>query len=139
MKDNDNSPREIQENIKAGKAAKVDWFKDNTSTAKIAATLAAMANSMGGFVYVGIGPTGKIEGVRDTATTIDTVLEAALTLEPSLIIPLPKTVTMEEKSVVLVYIPPGMPNVYGQDGHFMHREGARNVGLKAVRVTPFDD
>ncbi len=130
MKDKDNIPREIQQHVTNGKTAKIDWFKENTPPTKIAATLAAMANTMGGIVYIGIGPTGIIEGIRDAASTTDTVLEAALTLEPSLIIPLPQTVTVEEKSVVCVHIPPGMPNVYGQDGHFMKREATRNVGLK---------
>jgi ATP-dependent DNA helicase RecG len=132
--DKDNLPREIQQKITNGKSALFDWFKDNTPTNKIAATLAAMANSMGGIVCVGVGPTGIIEGVREPATTTDTILEAAISLEPSLIIPLPRTVIVADKTIITVYVPPGMPNVYGQNGHFMRREDTRNVGLKPTTL-----
>ncbi|MEL6151275.1 MAG: ATP-binding protein, partial [Chloroflexota bacterium] len=120
--------------VQGGKQATVDWFKEDTSVDTLAATLGAMANSTGGTLLVGVGPTGLIDGVRNTAATIDTVLEAALKLEPSLIIPMPRIVTINERDTICVQIPAGMPNVYGLDGRYLRRENTTNVGLKPTEL-----
>jgi len=124
------SPEDILQSIRSGKTASVDWFKEHASKSRIAATLAAMANSVGGHIYIGVGPTGIITGIKSPETTIDRVLEAALTLQPSLIIPLPRRMTVNGKTIINIQIPRGMPNVYGQDGTFLRRDGTKNVGLR---------
>lgn len=120
---------DIRAIIEGGKKADCDWFKEETPTEKIALVLGAMANSLGGTLLLGIGPTGMIEGVQAVEPTIDRVLEAALTLSPVLIIPMPRTLDIEGKSVVVVTVPPGMPNVYALEGRYLRRDGTANVGL----------
>ncbi|MEO0563648.1 MAG: RNA-binding domain-containing protein, partial [Chloroflexota bacterium] len=128
--------QDIRQRISNGKTENTDWFKDTINQhEKLAATMAAMANSpAGGTIFIGVGVTGRIEGVRDSAATIDHILEAALSLQPPLIIPLPLITRLGDKQITAVHIPPGMPNVYGQDGRFMHREGTQNVGLRPTTL-----
>ncbi len=128
------TPGDIAKLILAGKRADVDWFKETSPADKIAATLGAMANTAGGLVIVGVGPTGMVEGIQDVTATADQLLEATLLLEPALIIPMPQHLTLDGKAVVCAHVPPGMPNVYGLEGHFMRRSGAKNIGLKTEEL-----
>lgn len=125
---------ELKKLIALGRATKADWFKETTTTGKIATLLGAMANTLGGTVIMGVGPTGKVEGVSNPDKAIDRILQAALQLQPALIIPIPRPVKLDEKTVIVVRIPAGMPNVYGLDGRYMRREGAQNVGLKPMEL-----
>lgn len=120
---------DIQTLIQRGKSADADWFKADTPTEKIALVLGAMANSLGGTLMLGVGPTNMIDGVPNPSQTIDRVLEAALSLSPALIIPMPRTITIEGKKIVVVTVPPGMPNVYALEGRYLRRDGVANVGL----------
>jgi hypothetical protein len=70
---------------------------DGAPLEAMASTLAAMANTQGGSLVVGVsGPAGTVVGVRDTDQAQDRVLQAALSLEPPLIIPLPRVIRMNE-------------------------------------------
>lgn len=116
--------------IASGKNERADWFKEGTHTNRLAVTLAAMANSHGGTLLIGIGPTNKVDGVKNVRGTIDQLLETALSLDPPLIIPIPQVFTVEGKSIINVKIPHGMPNVYSQDGRYVRRDGVKNIGIK---------
>jgi ATP-dependent DNA helicase RecG len=116
--------------IQGGRSARVDWLNEGAPLELMAATLTAMANSQGGMLLMGIGPTASLIGVRDVDSAIDRVLQAALSIDPPLIIPLPRVVRLSERPVVVVHIPPGMPHVYAFDGRFLFRQGTENAALK---------
>jgi len=129
------SVEDIWQAIKIGRSSNIDWFSEQTPPASLAATLAAMANSQGGTVLMGVaGPTATPVGVRDTETTIDRVLQAALSIEPPLIIPLPRVMLLKGQSIVIVSIPQGMPHVYSFDGRYLQRQGENNVPLKPIEL-----
>jgi len=124
-------PAELGLTLKAGRSAHLDWLSDNAPIDHIASTLTAMANSHGGTLVIGVlGPAGTVVGVKDVENTIDRVLQAALSVEPSLIIPMPRSTHLRERPVVVVHIPPGMPHVYAHDGRYLFRQGAENAALK---------
>ena len=121
--------------IKVGRGTRVDWFSDQTPVSAIATAMAAMANTQGGIVVMGIaGPTGSALGVRDTEAAVDRLLQAALSVEPSLIMPLPRAIKHRGLSFILAHIPPGMPNVYSLDGRYLVRTDGENVPLKPVAL-----
>jgi ATP-dependent DNA helicase RecG len=121
---------DILDLLRAGRSAVLDWLPGRTPVSDIAATLTAMANAHGGTVLLGVGPRAdRPVGVENTETTINLVLEAALSIEPSLIIPLPQLVQVQGSSMVVVQIPRGMPYVYSLDGRYLTREEAANVPL----------
>ena len=62
---------------------------------------------------------------------IDHILEAALRLDPVLIIPIPMTSVIDGYTIVVVNIPSGMPNVYNLNGRYLKRDGDKNIGLKS--------
>jgi ATP-dependent DNA helicase RecG len=125
------SPDDLWQSIKKGRTARLDWLGENAPIDSIAATLTAMANSRGGTLVVGVlGPTGTLVGIRDMDNVIDRVLQAALSIDPSLIVPMPQPVQMRDRPVLIVRVPERMPHVYALDGRYLYRQGAENATLK---------
>ncbi|MFO7322502.1 MAG: ATP-binding protein [Chloroflexota bacterium] len=117
--------------IKGGRNARTDWMSESTSVEALATTMVAMANSQGGVIVLGVvGPTATVIGVRDPESAVDRVLQAALAIEPPLIIPMPKVRHLKTRPVVVAYVPRGMPHVYSLDGRYLYREGVNNTALK---------
>jgi ATP-dependent DNA helicase RecG len=125
------STEQIRQMLEAGRGIKLDWLAPEAAPETIAASMAAMANSQGGVVLLGVqGDTPRVMGVDKEDEAIDRTLQAALSLEPALIIPLPQVVMVDEKRVVIVQIPSGMPSIYALDGRYMRRVEAENHTLK---------
>ena len=128
---------DIQMKIASGRGEQVDWLDEEVSSDAIARTLAAMANSQGGILFIGITSaevseepsTPHINGVNNISDAIDRVLMAALSLSPRLIIPMPHAVEVSGKQVIVVRVSEGMPHTYAVDGQYLHRDGKENAGL----------
>jgi ATP-dependent DNA helicase RecG len=121
---------DVLELLKAGRSDVLDWLPGRALVGDIAATLTAMANAHGGTVLLGVAPrSDRPVGVDDAENAINQVLEAALLIEPPLIIPLPQTVRVQGSSMVVVLVPRGMPYVYALDGRYLTREGTDNIPL----------
>jgi ATP-dependent DNA helicase RecG len=117
--------------VRLGRHERLDWLGEGAALESIATTLTALANSQGGWLVVGIvGHQPSLNGVRDAEMVIDRVLQAALMIDPTLIVPLPRIVRAQERSFVMVQIPAGMPHVYAYDGRYLTRVGADNTALK---------
>ncbi|MCB9449866.1 MAG: putative DNA binding domain-containing protein [Anaerolineaceae bacterium] len=125
------TPDDVLRLAKSDRGNHTDWLADGCSAPQVAAVLAAMANGQGGTLLLGVtGEPGVITGVRHAAEMVDCVLQAALSIEPPLIIPLPEVVRTSGKAVVVVSVPPGMPQVYAFDGRYLTRVGVQNIPLK---------
>lgn len=117
--------------LQKGRSTQLDWFSEQASATHIATAMAAMANTRGGTLVIGVvGPTASPLGVRDTETIIDRVLQAALAIEPPLIIPMPRIIQMKGQDIILVQLPQGMPHVYSLEGRYLRREHTENIPLK---------
>lgn len=125
------SSEDLWQIVKSGRSERLDWLSENAPLDTMATILTAMANSQGGTLVLGIiGPAATVVGVRDSGNAIDRVIQAALSVEPPLIIPMPRTVPLKDKQVILAHIPPGMPHVYALDGRYLSRQGIDNIALK---------
>lgn len=123
---------ELQSLISGGRRAEVDWLPGDAPVRDIAPILAALANSQGGTLLLGLDPaTGALEGVDDAEAAIERVLQATLDITPPLIIPLAEKMIAGERTLVAVNIPRGLPYVYAYDGRFLARQEACNVPLDA--------
>jgi ATP-dependent DNA helicase RecG len=121
---------DVLELLKVGRSEVLDWLPGRALVGDIAATLTAMANAHGGTVLLGVTPrSDKPVGVDDAENAVDQVLEAALSIEPPLIIPLPQTIRVQGSPMVVVLVPRGMPYVYALDGRYLTREGTENMPL----------
>lgn len=114
----------------AGRNDTVDWLPGRAPVSDIATTLAAMANAHGGTLLLGVTPrTDKPAGVDDAENAVNRVLEAALAIQPPLIIPLPQQVQVKGSPMVVVQVPRGMPYVYALEGRYLTRQGGMNTPL----------
>lgn len=117
--------------IENGRGAMLEWFSEQTPIDMLAACMSAMANRLGGTILLGVaGPTGSVLGVRNAEATVDQVLQAALRVEPALIIPMPRALTVRGQTVIRIHIPQGMPHIYAVDGRYLQRHDDSNRPLK---------
>lgn len=116
--------------LSGGRSEVLDLLPGRAPVSDIAITLTAMANTRGGTLLLGIAPrSDKPIGVDDTDNAVNRVLEAALSIDPPLIIPLPQMFQIKGNPMVAVQVPRGMPYVYALDGRYLAREGTDNVPL----------
>jgi ATP-dependent DNA helicase RecG len=125
---------DIVNTIKTGRNPELDWIDGNAASDDIATALAAMANSQGGTLLIGVdddddGQQPLITGVDDAQHTIEKVLQAAISLNPKLVMPLPAVVNVVEKRVVVAKVADGLPHIYAAGGRYVQRKGAANLGL----------
>jgi ATP-dependent DNA helicase RecG len=121
---------DLNARLQQGRTPQLDWLLDDAQPAAIAPILAAFANTLhGGTLLLGISPDATVTGVKDAMEAVDHALQAALMIVPTLVIPLPRVITLEDKPVVVVEVPAGMPHVYALDGRYLMREGGQNVPI----------
>ena len=119
----------------AGASERVAFLPARAGPAKLAETLAAMANSHGGNVLIGVSSAGRVAGIEDVEQERETVQAAELLPSPPLILPLPEMAQIEDKIVCVVEVPPGMPHVYALNGRYLTRAGARNRRLTTAELS----
>ncbi len=117
--------------LAAGRSGQLDWLPADASPDVIAPVLAAFANSTGGALLIGIEGDEKPQptGVPDATDAIDRALQAALMIEPHLMIPLPAVQPVASKPVLVIQVPAGLPYVYALGGRYLLRTGDRNAPL----------
>ncbi len=115
----------------------VAWLRERSKPDEIAETLVAFANAHGGTLLIGVAggrSRPRIEGVQDVATLREVVLEAMQACTPPLVLPLPAPVTVPAgadaiATVLVVQVPPGLPQVYSLHGKYLRRAAYANQPL----------
>lgn len=125
------SADDLWQAVKNGRNTRLDWLAESAPIDAIAANLTAMANTQGGTLLIGVvGPAATLIGVRDVENVLDRLIQASLSIDPPLIIPMPRAIRLNDRPVVVAQIPPGMPHVYSLDGRYLMRLGTDNSPLK---------
>jgi ATP-dependent DNA helicase RecG len=115
-----------------GMGPDLHWYPEDVPLARLAATLVGMANTAGGIVILGVSPrSGQLLGVRDPATALDKVFQAALLAEPPLVLPVPRVQPVGEARVLWIPVPEGLPHVYSLEGRYLWREGSQTNPIPA--------
>lgn len=121
--------------ISLGMNPELQWYPDDIAATRLAATLAAMANTAGGTVLLGVSPrVGQIQGVRDPEVVIDRVFQSALLVDPPLVLPVPRSEIVEGRQVLRVTVPAGLPHVYSLEGRYLGRSEKRETPLPARKL-----
>ena len=118
-----------------GKGQEIDFKAEGVRPNKLAETLIALANASGGKVLMGIdGRTSEIKGLRDPEAARDKALQATLLCDPPLIIPLPEVIALDEKKLLLIKVPAGLPHVYNLRGRYLIRVGTRSKPIPSHQM-----
>lgn len=114
--------------VNKGRDVQLDWLPGDADINTIAEAMIALANSAGGTLILGI-VGDNIQGVDDSEDVVDRVIQAALSTDPPLIIPLPQRTIIDNRPVVSAQIPSGMPHVYATNGRYLRRTETENIPL----------
>ncbi len=110
-------------------------FPENVAVSELAAVLTGMANQDGGSVLLGVEVESRVvQGVSDAEALIDKVFQAALEVDPPLVLPVPRKCRLRGKPILSVTVPPGLPHAYNLEGRYLSRQGARTVTLSARKL-----
>ncbi len=121
---------EISRLFEQGQSETVAFELENAPATHLAETFAALANSQGGTVFLGIEPQSEtIKGVRDVEALREKALAAGLRCEPPLVLPRPQVAALDGKQVLVVEVPAGLPHAYALRGKYMERDGKKNRAL----------
>jgi ATP-dependent DNA helicase RecG len=101
---------------------------DAATPSRLAETLMALANGDGGTLLVDLASRS------DPDNLVDQALQAALSIDPPLIIPLPQVAAREGRRLLSITVPPGLPHVYSFKGKYLSRDGARNRPLSPTQL-----
>lgn len=128
-------PLQISNLIAMGMGPALHWFPADVTVSRLAAVLAGMANADGGLVLVGVAPrSGQVQGVTDPLEVQDRIFQAALLVDPPLVLPLPRVEKVDGQRVVIVQVPAGLPHVYSLDGRYLGRDGTQTNPIPARRL-----
>jgi len=128
-------PMQIKALVQGSMRADLHWFPEDVPPGRLAAVLVGMANSSGGTILLGVAPrSGHIQGVINPSEALDRVFQAALLAEPPLVLPIPRLAPVESASILVVSVPPGLPNVYALQGRYLGRDGTQSNPLSARRL-----
>jgi ATP-dependent DNA helicase RecG len=129
---------ELQSLIAQGMGQELHWFPEDVPVSRLAATLVGMANSLGGTLLLGVAPrSGELIGLRDVPSAVDRVFQAALLVDPALVLPIPQRLQVRLVNrttpcdLLSVTVPGGLPHVYSLEGRYLGREGAQTNPLAA--------
>lgn len=132
------SSPDIFTTLSRGMGPDLHWFPEDAQVSRLAATMVGMANTIGGSILLGITPrSGQIQGVSDVSRMVDKVFQAALLIDPPLVLPIPRvhsTGGEQASQIVWVSVPAGLPNVYSLDGSYLGRDGRQTNPLPARRL-----
>ncbi len=113
-----------------GMGPNLHWYLEDVQQGELAATLAAIANTNGGTVFIGISSqSGKLQGVHDFPKMLDRVFKACLAIDPTLVIPVPTPLRIGQVEVMYISVPQGLPHVFGLEGRYYWREGNRTLPI----------
>jgi ATP-dependent DNA helicase RecG len=124
------TPEEISSLFQQGQGETLAFESESVPLNRLAETLAAFANTDGGVVLLGIDPkTNAVRGIRAIDAAIDKALAAGLRCEPPLILPRPEKATLDDKPVLILQAPAGLPQAYSLRGKYLARSGKKNIAL----------
>lgn len=133
---NELSKNDILNLCQQGRGPTVEFLPESTAPPKLAETLMALANARGGTLLVGAETrSGQLQGVKDIEAARERVLQAIPLCDPPLIIPLPQTATLKDKTILVIIVPPGLPHVYNLEGRYLIRDGTENKPIPASQLT----
>ena len=131
----------LLENIKNGESSTLEFKIAPPRPAELAERLCGFANSrVGGTLIIGVADqTWEIVGVKSENDVIDTILQAARLCKPALAIAASQiqTLKIQDKTLVLAYIPANNGKLYQAGGSYWLRRGTRTSPMDTDEIMGF--
>jgi ATP-dependent DNA helicase RecG len=124
--------KELGQRIVEGGGARLVLLPAKSTPRTVAENLAALANSSGGIVVLGVTAAGTVQKGADVNALYDVIAQSCLLTDPPIILPSAQIVPLGaggENLVVVVETPAGLPNVYSVQGIYWTRQDAQNRPL----------
>ena len=97
--------------------------------------LVALANARGGALVLGVDPRDHTPlGLDEPEEALDRALQAALAVDPPLIIPVPQIKEIDGRRILVMTVPPGLPHVYSYKGRYLIYEGDQVQALSSAQL-----
>jgi len=127
--------KDIRAALAQGMGSSLHWFPADVSVSRLASVMVGLANGCGGRVLLGVAPRSpQVQGIHELEKTLDTVLQAALLIDPPLVLPIPDTEMIDNRTIMVVNIPSGLPDVYNLEGRYLGREDSQTNPLPARKL-----
>lgn len=126
--------------IDGGETPSVEFKIAPPRPAELAERLCGFANGLGGSLIIGVADkTWEVVGVKSPSSAIDTLLQAARLCKPPVRFdpPQPQVIELDEKSLVIAYIPPNNGTLYQAGGVCWIRRGTYTVPLTVPEIEEF--
>lgn len=128
------TPEQASQWIASGGSGSVALLPETASPRRVGETLAALANAHGGVLLLGVNASGQPQGLAAPAAVREQAVAAALLAEPPLVLPLPELVAVAGRELCVVYVPPGLSQVYSIKGQYLTRAGKENRVLSTAEL-----
>jgi len=99
------NPKEFKELIAEGESSFLEFKRKATTPNKLAREIAALANTKGGTLIIGVDDDGTIVGVRSEKSEIDIVEKACAFFISPPVKPEIEIIEYKDKDIILVHIP----------------------------------
>lgn len=128
-------PEKVKELIKRGEGDTVEFKQEITNPDKLAQTIAAFNNTLGGHILFGVNDKGEVVGIEDSGRVEQHITNIARNNVRPPVIPILQTVEVSGKELVHVHIPKGEPRQTSK-ATFYVRVGPTNrlADVSEVRV-----
>jgi ATP-dependent DNA helicase RecG len=126
--------------IAGGETPSVEFKIAPPRPAELAERLCGFANTLGGFVILGVvDKTWEVAGVKSPSAALDILLQAARLCKPSIKFDPshPQIVELDGKSLVIAHIPPNNGTLYQASGVCWIRRGTYTVPLTVPEIEEF--
>lgn len=129
-------PRELRDLIAEGESSTLEFKRKISSPKKIAKEITAFANTIGGYLLIGVDDDGTIYGIESEKSDIDLVEQACNFCIIPPVQPIIEVVNIYDLDVLVVYIPESISKPHKLEDEDINHESALRayirVGEKSV-------
>ena len=120
------TPDELRERVARWEDSHTDFKEVLSSNSELAKDLVCFANSDGGQLIIGVTDDGSVVGVQDTEAMLLKIDDVAFQRCSPPVTVVPETVTVDDKSVLVINVPKGSQRPYADGaGRYYVRSGPR--------------
>ncbi|MBN1483293.1 MAG: putative DNA binding domain-containing protein [Chloroflexia bacterium] len=127
---------QVREWIEQGQSPTLVFLPGNSSARRLGEALAAMANTHGGHILLGVRGRrrAQLEGLEDAEAGLLFVLEVAAQCVPPMDLPDPEITSIDGQALLVVSVPATARQVYHWRGRYLYRAQDKSLPLSGIEL-----